>query len=620
MGRKRRRRRRGSKKLDQKFLQRRSLPTARPTKPSFGSRAPVPLESLQKARAHAAMLQSAQPASSASAQWTPAGPVQLSTPAYGLVTGRISSLSVDPTDPTGNTLYVGATGGGVWKSTNAAGTSGISFTPLTDDLQAFGGAAPSLSIGALTVQPTDRQVILAGTGDPNNALDSYYGVGLLRSADGGQTWQLIPGSRDAALNGSQNYQFAGGGFAGFAWSTATPNLVVAAVSQSVEGALVNTGYASTTELGLYYSTDAGQTWYLSTITDGTNEVIQSSGKDSSPSSSNAATAVVWNRQRGVFIAAVRFHGYYSSTDGVTWTRLPKQPGANLTATNCPANPEATGSRACPILRGVLSVQPSTGDTYALTVDRNNADQGLYRDVCSTTGQAVSSCNSGSLSFGTSINDTALDDPQNPGYIDEADYNLTLSAVASQGDTLLFAGTEDVYRCSLANSCTWRNTTNVQTCAAAQVAYSTHAIDGTFGANGLLYFGNDGGLWRSTDAVAQTGSVCSSTDASHYQNLNGALGSLAEISSLAVSPSSGSLVLAGMGEFGIVASESSTAQNGTGAWQQLLTGEGSYVAINPSTPANWYADNAPNVAIFDCANGATATRPASAAHPRSRPRR
>ena len=36
---------------------------------------------------------------------------------------------------------------------------------------------------------------------------------------------------------------------------------------------------------------------------------------------NAATSVVWNPVRQVFVAAVRFHGYYQSTDGVTWTRL-----------------------------------------------------------------------------------------------------------------------------------------------------------------------------------------------------------------------------------------------------------------------------------------------------------
>ena len=116
------------------------------------------------------------------------------TPNFGLVTGRVSALALDPSDATGNRLYVGTTGGGVWVANNAAAStpSSIVFTPLTDTLAALGGASDaSISIGALTVQPGGTGVILAGTGDPNDVLDSYYGAGILRSTDGGNTWSLI---------------------------------------------------------------------------------------------------------------------------------------------------------------------------------------------------------------------------------------------------------------------------------------------------------------------------------------------------------------------------------------------------------------------------------------------
>ena len=53
--------------------------------------------------------------SSAPAAWQPLGPAQVNTPAYGKVTGRITAIAVDPADATGNTVYVGTTGGGVWK-------------------------------------------------------------------------------------------------------------------------------------------------------------------------------------------------------------------------------------------------------------------------------------------------------------------------------------------------------------------------------------------------------------------------------------------------------------------------------------------------------------------------
>ena len=66
---------------------------------------------------------------------------------------------------------------------------------LTDQVSALYGAEDSsISIGAVTVQPGGTGVLLAGTGDPNDALDSYYGAGLLRSTDGGNTWTLIPGT------------------------------------------------------------------------------------------------------------------------------------------------------------------------------------------------------------------------------------------------------------------------------------------------------------------------------------------------------------------------------------------------------------------------------------------
>jgi hypothetical protein len=116
--------------------------------------------------------------------WLPVGPVQVTTAEFGAVTGRVSSIAVDPSDATGNTVYLGTTGGGVWQSTNAAGAaSAVVFNPLTDGLAGIlGSSEASLSIGAVTVQPGGTGVILAGTGDPNDAMDSYWGSGVLRSS------------------------------------------------------------------------------------------------------------------------------------------------------------------------------------------------------------------------------------------------------------------------------------------------------------------------------------------------------------------------------------------------------------------------------------------------------
>ncbi|WP_433984299.1 sialidase family protein [Tunturiibacter empetritectus] len=348
---------------------------------------------------HAAMLvdqsASAQP-SSLSAPWQAVGPNQVASIAYGNVTGRVTAIAIDPADPTGNTVYLGTTGGGVWKSINAAGPSAsVTFVPLTDTLPVFSAnagtaAIPSLSIGAISVQ---SGVILAGTGDPNDASDSFYGSGLLRSADNGVTWTLIQDSQDGVAG---NHLFSGLGFAGFAWSTATPGTVVAAVSQAAEGVLVNAPDATNSVMGLYYSTDAGVTWQMSTIMDG-SQPVQSPQSPSQLLGGRAATAVVWNPVRQRFYGAIRYHGYYESADGVTWTRLANQPGQGLTAMNCPPDSTSLGSTSCPIFRGALAVQPNTGDTFALTVDQNNLDQGLWQDVCGLSGGTVATEPSPSVS-------------------------------------------------------------------------------------------------------------------------------------------------------------------------------------------------------------------------------
>ena len=125
--------------------------------------------------------------------WQPLGPNQIVTSQFGDVTGRVTSIAIAPWDASGNTVYLGSTGGGVWRSNNAAASDSTTVTwqPLTDDPPAFSGInITSLSIGAVSVQPgsTPNGVVLAGTGDPNDVLDSYYGAGILRSGDGGATW------------------------------------------------------------------------------------------------------------------------------------------------------------------------------------------------------------------------------------------------------------------------------------------------------------------------------------------------------------------------------------------------------------------------------------------------
>ena len=92
----------------------------------------------------------------------------------GIVAGRMTALAVD-----GSTLYAGAADGGVWKR------SGNTWAPLTDD-------APTLSIGALAVDSSHG--LWVGTGEANTSSDSYAGVGVLYSPDGGANFVRVGGN------------------------------------------------------------------------------------------------------------------------------------------------------------------------------------------------------------------------------------------------------------------------------------------------------------------------------------------------------------------------------------------------------------------------------------------
>ena len=547
-----------------------------------------PASLLTQARAQHLALLSRPRAANLTAAWISVGPSQVLTPSLGLVTGRVTSIAIDPADPSGNTVYLGTTGGGVWKSSNAmAAADAATFLPLTDTLPVFSrnagsSAVTSLSIGAVSV---GNGIVLAGTGDPNDATDSYYGGGILRSADAGLTWILVPGSNDGA-NG--NHSFVGLSVAGFAWSTMTPGVVVAALSQAVEGDLVNSQNVGASVKGLYVSSDSGLTWQMASVFD-TGNIQQASTLGNAVPIGQAATSIVWNSLRQRFFAVLRGHGYYESIDGQSWVRMGAQPGTELTLARCPTYGSGV---SCPVFRGTLAVQPVSGDLFALTVDARNNNQGLWMDVCSAQGSV---CASAEPQFATQVASPELQ-AAGTTTIPQGDYNLSLQAVPVGTDTALYVGTEDLYRCTVAGGCKLRNTTNTANGCAypAGVGLAHHAIAASL--SGVLLLGTDAGLWRSSDGAAESGPVCSPGDTTHFENLNGGLGSLAEIVSFAAHPDDAGVLLAGLGSLG------SAATSDGQPWAQLTTGEGGTVAIDAAQPSNWLVSLGAGIDIGHCARG------------------
>lgn len=149
--------------------------------------------------------------------------------------GRIICHAFDPFNS--QIIYAGSAGGGLWKTTN----SGESWIPLTDNI-------PSLAVGAVAVHPSNSNIILIGGGEGYLLSPWFiYGTGVLKSTDGGLTWN------QTSLQFSDSLQFAS---TGMAWDPVNPNNV----------------YLSTT-FGIYVSTDMGDTWTLKLPGVGTSVVI-----------------------------------------------------------------------------------------------------------------------------------------------------------------------------------------------------------------------------------------------------------------------------------------------------------------------------------------------------------
>ncbi|MEP6834733.1 MAG: hypothetical protein ABJB74_15160, partial [Gemmatimonas sp.] len=93
--------------------------------------------------------------------------------------GRVDAVAGDPNKPL--VFYMGSVNGGVWKTENA----GMTWENITDSKSDIS------SVGAITVAPSDANVIWIGTGESQLREDLTYGTGVYRSTDAGQTWQFL---------------------------------------------------------------------------------------------------------------------------------------------------------------------------------------------------------------------------------------------------------------------------------------------------------------------------------------------------------------------------------------------------------------------------------------------
>ncbi|MEO6811427.1 MAG: Ig-like domain-containing protein [Isosphaeraceae bacterium] len=113
--------------------------------------------------------------------WTAVGPAARGD------SGRIGGLAMDPSDPSGNTVYVGGASGGIWKTTNFLAPGGPTYIPLTDFGPTFGINIGGIAVFGRNGDPS-QSIVFAATGEGDTG---SRGVGFLRSMDGGATWTLL---------------------------------------------------------------------------------------------------------------------------------------------------------------------------------------------------------------------------------------------------------------------------------------------------------------------------------------------------------------------------------------------------------------------------------------------
>lgn len=250
-----------------------------------------------------------------SATWTLLGPSQIPV---GGGSGRLNCLLFDPNNT--NTIWVGAPAGGLWKTTDAGST----WSTNTDLLS-------SLGISDIAIDPANTNIMYIGTGD-GDANDTYS-VGVLKSTDGGATWNttglswatnqvrtirrllLHPANTNILLASSNNgiYKTTDGG------ANWTQVQTYAARDMEFKPGDPSIIYA-TTEGYIYKSTDTGDNWSL-----------LSSGLPPSSSVSRIALAVTDADANTVYALCANstdygFYGLYKSTDaGVNWSLMSSSP-------------------------------------------------------------------------------------------------------------------------------------------------------------------------------------------------------------------------------------------------------------------------------------------------------
>ena len=413
-----------------------------------------------------------------------------------------------------NRILVGAATGGIWLSTNG----GQSFSAIADFLG-------NIVIGTMAFDPVNPNTIYVGTGE---SFTGYQGVGVFKSTDRGVTWNHLGStSTDTGVNPS-----------GLDWwyvnriavSPANPDIILA-------GTTTGTSTGGITANGkVYRSTNGGASW---------SKVADFQGLDVKFDPNDANNAIVGSDNGYV---------YYSNDAGASWTQ----------SMQIVSTPVGRGTpKSARIELDYAKTAPGT--VYA-SVD-NNADANADKE----RGQVWKSLDGGA-------NWAMLAEPKHLN--EQGDYNNAIW-VSPVDDKHVIVGGLDLYQSFDGGGVFVRISTWQQAGPGAVQPHADHHVivhaPNYSAGNPVVYFGNDGGLYRSTNVFVADANANSS-----WQNLNNNLGAT-QFYGGAGKRAAGGKIIGGTQDNGAL-----MLSQGTN-WERTAGGDGGFAAVDPIDDTTIYGE-------------------------------